>query len=118
MCLGAALRCSSRARSPRLLILARVVYVPTIEVDALRTADGPSWRTANCGDEAVGKPHPCGCMRVNCSAAMESQHYGDYLRGAGSVGHFEPVRSSEGPVFFKRDGRYYIITGSACTWWD
>jgi len=38
----------------------------------------------------------------------------DYLGGSGVFTHFAPPRESEGPVFFKRGGRYYVLTGSAC----
>ena len=38
----------------------------------------------------------------------------DYLHGSGVFGSFSPPRHSEGPVFFRRGGSYYILTGSAC----
>ena len=37
-----------------------------------------------CGDEAVGKDHPCDCMRVNSTTEDFEQHtYATYLQQAG-----------------------------------
>ena len=49
----------------------------------VRDGPGEEWGRSNCGDEAVGKPHTCGCMRVNCSSIFEQQTYGAYLQQAG-----------------------------------
>ena len=49
----------------------------------MRDGYGPEWNISGCGDEHVGQAHRCGCMRMNCSATMESTHYGNYLQGAG-----------------------------------
>ena len=49
----------------------------------MRDRNGPEWSRFHCGDEAVGKPHLCGCMRMNCSATFEHQHYGNFLQTAG-----------------------------------
>ena len=43
-----------------------------------------------CGDEPVEAPsHPCGCMRMNCSAAFEAENYATYVQRAGyHTGYF------------------------------
>ena len=42
------------------------------------------------GDEAVGSPHPCGCMHVNSTTAVfEGLTYANYMQQAGyTTGYF------------------------------
>ena len=35
----------------------------------------PEWSDLSCGDEAVGRDHKCGCMRVNTSEVFEADTY-------------------------------------------
>ena len=48
------------------------------------------------GDEAVGRPHPCGCMHVNSTTAtFEGTTYANYLQQAGYMtGYFGVCRSA------------------------
>lgn len=49
----------------------------------MRDGPGKEWERLDCGDEPVGEPHKCGCMRMNCSRTFEQQTYGNYLQSAG-----------------------------------
>ena len=38
----------------------------------------------------------------------------DYTAGSGTIGYLDTPKPSEGPVFFKRNGTYYILPGTSC----
>ena len=62
-------------------------YHHNLRNDGFRRDPDGGWCS---GDEAVGEPHPCGCMDINNTAlpdalAFHSQTYADYLQRASYV---------------------------------
>ena len=86
---------------------------PFIEVVNSTKMHGPGGRSDNAGDFQILVDDDGAAYHVRDAFVVE-RLADDYLSGTGVYGVFRPTRESEGPVFFKRDKRYYVITGSAC----
>ena len=82
-------------------------YHHNLRNDGFRRDPDGGWCS---GDEAVGEPHPCGCMDINNTAlpdalAFHSQTYADYLQRASYVTvRMRPAPPPSCPALVPTDG--------------